>query len=107
MFSTAISEIVARHGRDDDVLQAHPTRGFRDALRLIGFESKRFRRAHGAKSASARASVARDHESRGAFAPTLPVVRTLRALANGVQPQAVQKVTCVRKRVFSRQLQAQ
>ena len=83
----AIPEIVTSDRRDHDMFQIHPAHRCGDPLRFVFFESKWFRRRHSAKPARARATVASDHESRGALAPAFPSVRTLRALANRVQPQ--------------------
>src|SRR3954453_1827776 len=69
------------------MFQIHPAHGLRDSLRFVVFEREWLRRCHRAKSASARATVASDHESSGALAPAFPTIRTLRALANRVQPQ--------------------
>src|SRR4051794_23087638 len=69
------------------MFQIHPAHGLRDSLRFVVFEREWLRRCHRAKSASARATIASDHESSGALAPAFPSIRTLRALANRVQPQ--------------------
>src|SRR4051812_11450517 len=69
------------------MFQIHPAHGLRDSLRFVVFEREWLRRCHRAKSASARATIASDHESSGALAPAFPTIRTLRALANRVQPQ--------------------
>jgi hypothetical protein len=69
------------------VFQIHPVHCLRDALRFVVFQREWFRRRHRAKSACARASVARDHESSSPLAPAFPTIRALRALANRVQSQ--------------------
>ena len=87
MIRAAVLQIVARDRGDDDVFQFHPAHRFGDALRFVFFQRKRFRRCDRAKSAGARAAIARDHHRRGALAPAFPAIRALRAFANGVQPQ--------------------
>ena len=42
MFRAAVGQVVARHGGDDDVLQAHPAGGLGHARGFIGFEGERF-----------------------------------------------------------------
>ena len=80
-------QIVARDGRDHDVLEPHPAHGFGDALRLVVFQREGFGRGHRAKPAGARAAVARDHERGRALAPAFPAVGALGGFADGVQPQ--------------------
>ena len=87
MIRAAVFQIVARHRGDDDVFQFHPAHRFGDALRFVLFQRKRFRGGHRAKTAGARATIARDHHRRGALAPAFPAIRALRAFANGVQSQ--------------------
>ena len=69
------------------MLQSHSPDGFGDPLRLVFLERERLRGLHRAKSAGARAALARDHHGRGALAPAFPAIRALRAFANGVQTQ--------------------
>src|SRR5213076_3084879 len=59
------------------------------------------------ETTGARAAVAGNHERRRALAPALPVVRTFRALANGVQLQLVEQVACARESIRGRQFNAQ
>ena len=87
MIRAAVLQIVARDGGDDDMLQFHPAHGFGHALRFVFFQRERFGGRDRAKSAGARAAIARDHHGRGPLAPAFPAVRALRAFANGVQPQ--------------------
>ena len=87
MIRAAVLQIVARDRGDDDMFQLHPPHGFGDPLRFIFFQRKRFRRGDRAKSAGARATIARDHHRRRALAPAFPAIRALRAFANRVQPQ--------------------
>ena len=91
MFGATVLQIIARHRRDDDVLEPHPSRSLGHPVRLIRLERERLGRGHRAKSAGARAAVARDHERGRAFAPAFPMVRTLRALADGVEFEFVEQ----------------
>jgi hypothetical protein len=84
---TAVFQIVARHRRDDDMLQIHPAYCLGDALRFILLERERFRGADSAESARTRATFAGNHHRRSPLAPAFPPVRALRALADGVQAQ--------------------
>src|SRR5207249_5963017 len=58
----SVGKIVARHGRNDRVLELHSAHGFRDALWFVRLQRQRPRGAHGAEAARARATVAGDHE---------------------------------------------
>ncbi len=107
MLRAAVLQIVARHRCDDDVPQLHPARRLRHAPRLVVFERQRLGGADRAKSAGARAAVASDHERRRALAPTFPVIRTFRALADGVQLQFVQQSAGVREGVGRGQVETQ
>ena len=84
----AVGLVVAVHGSDHGVAQAHARGGFGHAVGLV-----LIRRAgglaggHGAEAAGARADVAEDHEGGGAVLPALAHVGAARALANGVQPE--------------------
>src|SRR5688500_6540758 len=89
------------------MLKLHPTRCFRDALRLICFQRERFGGVNGAESAGACAAIACDHESRRAFAPAFPMVRAFGAFANGMKPQILKEVARLEKSPRSRQLDAQ
>src|ERR1051326_2770421 len=61
-------------------------------MRLQRIERLRLPFAHGAKSAAARADIARDHKSRRAVRPAFIDVRAFRFLANRVQTQVVNQV---------------
>jgi hypothetical protein len=69
------------------MFQLHPSHCFSHALRFVFLEGERFRRCHRAKSAGARATIARDHHRSRALAPAFPAVRTLCAFANGMETQ--------------------
>ena len=82
----AVGLIVAIHGSDDGVAQAHALDGFGDALGLVFFgRAERLAAGHGAKAAGARADVAEDHEGGGAVLPAFAHVGAARAFADGVQ----------------------
>src|ERR1043166_4513789 len=87
MICTAVVQIVARYGSDDNVLQIHSAHRLGDALWFVVFQREWFRSCHCTKSARARATVPGNHESSCALAPAFPSVRALCALANGVQSQ--------------------
>ncbi len=87
MIRAAVFQIVARDGGDHDMLQLHSYHRFGHALRLVVFQSERFRRCHRAKSARPRATITGNHERGGALAPAFPAIRALRAFANGMESQ--------------------
>src|SRR5881628_3068975 len=93
MIGAAIGQIVARHGGDDDMIEAHAAGGFSDAGGLIEFQRKRFCGSDGAESASAGAAVAGDHEGGGSFAPAFPMVGAFGAFADGVKPEVLEEVS--------------
>ena len=87
MIRAAVFQVVARHGRNDDMLELHPPHRFGHALRFVFLQGERLRGADRAKAARARATIARDHDRGCALAPAFPAVRALRALADRVQAQ--------------------
>ena len=87
MLRSAVAQIVAGHGGDDDVAEIHPAGGLGDAVRFVGFERVGLGGFHGAESAGAGAFFAGDHEGGGALAPAFPAVRALGFLADGDQFQ--------------------
>ena len=91
MFRAAVLQIIACHSGNDDV----------------GFERERFGGADRAKAARTSAAVARNHERRRAFAPAFPMVRALRAFADGVQLQLVEQAARARETVRHGQRDAQ
>ena len=100
-------DVVARHGGNDDVLQPHPAGGFGHAERFVSLERERLGRADRAKAAGACAAVAGDHEGGRAFFPALPMIRALRALADGVQLEFAQQIARLREAVRRGQLDAE
>ena len=82
----AVGLIVAIHGSDDSVAQAHAFDGFGDAVGFVFFgRAEGLAAWHGAKAAGARADIAEDHEGGGAVLPALAHVGAARAFADGVQ----------------------
>ena len=105
MRRAAIGQIIARHGGDDDVIELHPPRGFGDAFRFVILECLRFAGIHRAEATRARAAIAGDHKSGGAFAPAFPMVRAARTFTNGVEIQVVDEIA--RGEVCARRWQLQ
>src|SRR3954462_2942153 len=87
MLSAAILEIVASDRGDDDVFEFHSLNCFRDALRLVFFQSVRLRRGYSAESAGPGAAIPRDHHGGCSLAPAFPAIGALRTLANRMQAQ--------------------
>ena len=78
--------IVAIHGSDDSVTQAHSCDSFSDALRLVfGGRAERFAAGYCAESAGSRADISQNHEGCGAMLPTFAHVGAARAFADGVE----------------------
>src|SRR5437773_12308954 len=94
MIGTAILEIVARDGSDDDMFQLHPAHRCGHALRFIFFQDKWSCCRHRAKSAGARAPLTCNHEGGRSLAPAFPAIRTLRALANSVYARIGNERSC-------------
>src|SRR6266404_54277 len=82
---TAIRQVVAVDGGDDDVPQPETRHGVGHARRLIRIDGERTAVTDGAEAAIARAGVAEQHEGRGVVRPALADVRALRFLAHRVQ----------------------
>lgn len=87
MFGATVVEVISSHGRDHHVLQSHPAGGLGDALGFVGLQWQGLGGIDRAEAAGAGASIPGDHESGRTAAPTLPVIRTLGAFADGVQPE--------------------
>jgi hypothetical protein len=82
----AVGLVVAIHGSDDGVAQAHSFNGFGDALGFVFFRRTEGLTARdGAEAAGARADIAEDHEGRGAVFPALAHVGAARAFADSVK----------------------
>ena len=81
----AVSQVIAIHGRDDGILQAHALHRFGDARRLRRVELVRPPVRHRAVCARSRADVAEDHEGSGPVVPALADVGTARILADRVE----------------------
>ena len=107
VFGSAVLEIVAGHGGDDDVLEPHPAGGLCDARGFVGVQGQGLESRHGAEAAGAGATVAGDHEGRGAPAPTFPMVRAFGAFADGVELQFVQQRARMGEGVRSGEREAQ
>ena len=83
---TAVGLIVAIHGSDDGVAQAHSGDRFGDAFGLVfSGRAERFAAGDGAESAGTRANIAQDHEGGGAVFPAFAHIGAARAFADGVQ----------------------
>ena len=87
---TPVGQVVARHGRHDDVREPHPLRRFGHAARLVRIERFRRARVDGAEAAASRAGVAHDQERRGPGREALTLVRALRGLAHRVEAQVAE-----------------
>ena len=74
------------------MLEAHPGRRLRDALRLIPIGDRRPAGLDGAEPAVPGADGAEDHEGRRAQGPALAHVWTARLLADGVQAFSVDQL---------------
>ncbi len=83
VFGSAVTEVVAGDGGDDDVAEFHAGGGLCDALGFVGLERVGFGGFDGAESAGAGAFFTGDHEGCGAVAPAFPAVRALGFLADG------------------------
>src|SRR5258706_10673466 len=97
MVSTAVMQIVASDCSDDDMLKAHSVGGLRDPSRFVVFEGKRLRRGDSAEVAGPRATVAGNHESRSAAAPTFPVIWAAGAFAYSMQVQFIEQRSRMRE----------
>ena len=78
----AVGEVVARHGRDDRVVEAHAGDGFGDPLGLVVIELQRLGRVDQAEPAGPGATLAVDHERGRAVGPALEDVRAAGVLAD-------------------------
>src|SRR6056297_2880965 len=82
MLRPAILEVVAVHGRDDDMVQAELLDRVCDAPRLEQVEILRPPRGHVAEGAAAGAYLAHDHHGGVALGPAFAGVGTARLLAD-------------------------
>ena len=79
------SQLVARDGGDDRVLEAHEPDRLGHAARFVAIELGGAAGLHRAKAAAARADVAEDHDRGRLARPAFAEVRALRAFAHGVE----------------------
>ena len=77
-----VGKVVAGHGRDDRVRQAHALHRFGHASGLVRVERERMARVDEAEPAGSRAALAVDHERRRAVGPALEDVRAAGFLAD-------------------------
>ena len=82
---TAVLEVVAGDGGDDDMIEVHAFGGFGDAVWFVGFEGEGLGGFDGAEAAGAGAAIACDHEGGGSLAPAFPAVGALSFLADRVE----------------------
>ncbi len=94
----AVRQVVAVHGRQDDVAEPPPRQRLGRVLRLVRVERGwGLGRLDGAEAAAARAGVAHQHDGGGGggfvrAAPAVGDVGAARFLADGVQVEAAQVV---------------
>jgi hypothetical protein len=87
MCRTAISQIVAVHGCQHHVLQAHQLHGMCAIARFVAIQpAMRVAGIDGAEATRASADRAHEHQGRSACIPALADVRTLGFLADGGKP---------------------
>ena len=83
---STVGLVVAIHGSDDGIAQAHLLDGFGNAQRLVFLgRANRLARRDGAETAGARADVSQNHERGSAMIPALAHVGAAGALTDGVQ----------------------
>ena len=85
VFGTAVLEVIASDGGDDDVLEVHPVGGLGDAGGFVGFEGVGLGGLDRAETAGTGALVPGDHEGGGALPPAFPTVWALGFLADSDQ----------------------
>ena len=78
--------------------------GFGHAARLVPVNRSRTPLGHRAKAAMPRADIAQQHEGRGVMVPAFANIRTLRRLANRMQPKPARQFLKVMKVVAHREL---
>ncbi len=87
---SAVRQVVAVHGRYDQILPAEIAHRIGDANRFQPVDdSLRVAGLHVAEAAAARARVAEDHDRRRARSPALGKIRTVGFFANRVERKAV------------------
>ena len=87
----AVGKVVPGHHRHNHVCQAHTGRGLSHPARLAGIDGAGVPGVDQAESTGAGASLAEDHERRGAVVPTLRDVGAARLLAHRDQIEAAQR----------------
>ena len=85
MIGTAVRQVIAIDGSDNDVIKPEVFYNQSDVARFFGVQCQRFAFVDGAKTAAARTGITQDQEGRSFVAPAFTDIRAACLLANRVK----------------------